>query len=180
LDGYLGGAIVYCEVLKSSKLIANLNTAEQGRIVLNESTTVDISNQDCILYLSKFKLHEATLKLVESQINAICNTHFSTLHYYVEINLDGSLNLDLDTLRYGGFYSITNSGTITNMIGLSSLPQIFTLTPQNPATISIDSTALNLKVANDITLGTLDGSAGHYVRLSQVGGGLTVIEAYTN
>lgn len=180
LDGYLGGDIVYCEVLKSSKLIANSNTLDQGRIVLAELTTLDISNQNCFLYLSNFNLPQVTIKLAESQANAICNAHFSTLNYSVEIELDGSLNLDIDTIRYGGLYNIINSGAITHLIGLSSLPQIFTLAPQSPASISIDTTALNLKMANGITLGTLDGSAGHYVKLSQVGGGLTVTEAFTN
>lgn len=180
LDGYLGVRVLLCELLKSSTLIANANTEEQGRILLNEITTLNISNSSAILYLANLRFPYAAIKVSTSQVSCISNIQESTISYLTEIELGGVLDLDQDTLRCGGVYFITNSGTLSSLTIGNRLPKEFILRPLGTANITIDTTSTNIKVANGISLGMLQGSLMHYVKIKQDSGTLIITEAFTS
>lgn len=180
LDGYLGARVLLCDISGSSTFIASGNTQEQGRIQLKEITTLDISNESSILYLSQFRTPNTNLVIKTSQIDVICSKQHSTVYHEVELEPDGSLNTNNDELRYGGIFGITNSGTLNSIIGTSTLPVSFILKATGSAVVTIDSTAAGIAIANGLSLGALDGAFGHYVKISQQSGTLLITEAYTS
>jgi len=180
LDGYLGERVILCRLWSSSKLIGTGNTQEQGRITLDDITTLDISNESCTMYLSQFRVPNTSLTMKDSQINAVCTHQVSTVYHDIELSLDGSLDTDNDELRYGGIFGIVSSGTLTSIIGTSTLPQEFVLKASGLANVSIDTTAAGISLANGISVGVLNGVDNNYVKISQQSGSLLIIEAYTS
>jgi hypothetical protein len=180
LDVFLGARVVLCQLLGSSNLIGTGNTQEQGRLTVDDTTTLDISNESCSMYLSQFRVPNASLRMKDSQINAVCTHQMSSIYHDIELNLDGSLDTDKNELRYGGVFGILNSGTLTSIIGTSTLPQEFVLKASGLATVSIDTSAAGISLANGISVGVLNGVDGNYVKISQQSGILVITEAYTS
>jgi hypothetical protein len=132
------------------------------------------------MYLSQFRVPNASLRMKDSQINAVCTHQMSSIYHDIELNLDGSLDTDKNELRYGGVFGILNSGTLTSIIGTSTLPQEFVLKASGLATVSIDTSAAGISLANGISVGVLNGVDGNYVKISQQSGILVITEAYTS
>ncbi len=180
LDGYLGARVLLCELMGSSILIGTGNTQEQGRITLEDLTTLDISDEGSSIYLSKYRVPSTNLVMKDSQINTVCTQQNSSVHHEIELNPDGSLDTDSDQYRYGGVFDILNSGTLTSIIGTATLPKEFILRASGSVNVSIDTTAAGISIVNGVTVGTLLGANSNYVKVSQQNGHLFITEAYTS